>query len=341
MPQFLQVELTYACNSSCSFCYNPNHGKQLDESVRERILRRLNDYRLRHVQLIGGEVTLLSRLPQYLDALSDCSWRSLVTNGRIFVPELEGRVDEIYLSMHGTPQMHERITRALGSFSSIENSIVEYVRMGIRVHSDTVLTAANAECLRDVGRQARQLGMHTLFVNVFQPAGIGSHFEDALTPSLSQFRRAIDDMLWLRDDLGLSVSFGTSTPFCLDERLVTENLAFRCGTGQWFASVDPLGELRICNQSSRSYGNVLNTPLHQIWQSRVIDQEYRSLDWMQAPCTECPFQADCLGGCRIGDDGAPRIDPMVAANIDDLVKRDRLVRLRGRLRLTATTTHSG
>lgn len=311
LPKFLQFELTYACNSACTFCYNPNHKKQFDEDRRFSILRQLNRYRIDHVQLIGGEVTLLPRLPEYLDVLDNVRWRSVVTNGRILVRELAGRVNEIYLSLHGDEDSHERITNAEHSFKDIESSIDFYVGAGIEVQSDTVLTSQNYHLIYEIARIATGKGMSVLFVNVFQPAGIGRHFAEQLIPTVSQIREAITQMIAARDEFGIKVSFGTSTPFCLDERLITENLAFTCGVGAWFASIDPMGEFRICNQSAKSYGNILDRPLHQIWHSRQLNEEYRLGNWLQKPCNSCIFRMDCLGGCRVRDDGSTRVDPIV------------------------------
>ena len=311
LPRFLQIELTYACNSACTFCYNPDHHRQIDDDLRFRIIDEINGYGIKHVQLIGGEVTTLPNLPKYLDRLPDIKWKSLVTNGRIFVPELEGRVNEIYLSLHGNKETHETITKAKGSFEIIEESIKRYVAFGIAVQSDTVLTSRNYTEIFDIAERAKELGMSTLFVNIFQPAGIGSYFQDGLTPTVWQIRSAITQMIRAREELGINVQFGTSTPFCLDERLVPEGLAFTCGTGTWFASINPQGELRICNQSAKSYGNILDTPLNQIWHSREIDSEYRSLSWLAEPCQSCVFRLECIGGCRINDKGVARLDPVL------------------------------
>lgn len=328
LPRFIQYELTYACNSACTFCYNPNHGKQPDEQICEAVLDILNYYRLHHVQLIGGEITLLPALPTYLERLKDIRWRSIVTNGRIYVPELVGRVNEIFLSLHGTAEIHETLTQAKGSFDIIQDTIKKYVSGGIVVHSDTALTKVNAHLIYEIAVHAATLGMKTLFVNIFQSTGIGSYSSADLAPSIFQIRDAITQMLRARDEVGIDVQFGTSTPFCLDERLVTEGLAFRCGTGDWFASIDPWGEFRICNQSARSYGNVLDKPLHEIWHSYPINKEYRNLGWIGDPCYSCVFQCECLGGCRIEGTGKPRVDPIVVRDKDYLISQERLKELK-------------
>jgi len=326
-PQFLQYELTYACNNSCVFCYNPSHKKQPDDAIRFAILDGINEYEIRHVQLTGGEVTLLPNIQAYFERLPNVRWRSFVTNGRIYISGLEGLVDEIYLSLHGDAETHEQLTRAKGSFATIVASIQKYIASGITVHSDTVLTSLNSDKIYTVAEYVASLGMHTLFVNIFQAAGTGSDSASMLTPSIDQIRQAITQMLEAQTNLNIEVKFGTSTPFCLDERLITEGLAFKCGTGDWFASIDPWGELRICNQSSKSYGNVLKEPLHKIWQSKNIS-EYRNLKWLEDPCSFCPFFKQCLGGCRVdGTNGSYRVDPMIKRFKDKLVSRERLKEL--------------
>lgn len=324
LPRFLQIELTYACNSHCTFCYNPNHKTQPDDDRRGKILDAVNSYRISHVQLIGGEVTILPNLPAYLDRLRDVGWRSVVTNGRNFVPELAGRVNEIYLSLHGDSEVHEAITRAKGSFEIIESNIRKYVDFGIDVHSDTVLTRVNAHQIFNIAAKAAELKMKIMFVNIFQPAGIGSYSTLDLSPTIFQIRDAITQMIRARNELGIKVMFGTSTPFCLDERIISEDLAFRCGAGDWFASIDPWGELRICNQSGRSYGNLLDRPLHEIWHAREITEEYRDLGWMEEPCNSCVLRKECLGGCRISDAGSPRLDPIVERDKQHLLPQAQL-----------------
>jgi radical SAM protein with 4Fe4S-binding SPASM domain len=255
-------------------------------------------------------VSLLPDLPEYLDALAHVPWRSIVTNGRKFRDDIQGRLDEIYISLHGGEAMHETLTSEPGSFKVIEDNIKRYVDWGIVVNSDTVLTKYNAKEIFDIAKRAQDLGMQSLFLNIFQPEGLGSLRPD-FSPSLSQIRDAITQMIRARDELGFPMYFGTSTPFCLDERLITERLAFRCGAGEWFGSITPAGEFRICNHSTHSYGNVTSTPLNKIWHLKKIDDEYRNRRLASEVCDDCSFFEICRGGCRINEAGSYRVDPIV------------------------------
>lgn len=327
LPKFVQFELTYACNSSCAFCYNPSRKKQSDESVIINVLNELNRYRLDHVQLIGGEVTLFKdRLPYFLSLLNQVKVCSMVTNGRVFIPETIDYLDEVYISIHGDESMHESITRAENSFKSIQRTITEYVKSGIIVSSDTVLTRLNYKQMLEICKYASGLGMKNIFVNIFQSAGLGARKEDDLVPSLDEIRHAIGQLIEAKKTLPLNIHFGTSTPYCLDERLIENDMTFTCGTGSWFASINPWGDLRICNQSTKDYGNILQDDLGKIWHSQAIDDEYRNLDWLNVsePCRSCVFKSDCLGGCRINDKGEARIDPIVIREQANLVPQARL-----------------
>ena len=275
------------------------------------ILSEINSYHIGHVQLIGGEVTLLKELPEYLRLLPKVQWKSIVTNGRKFRSDIEGLVDEIYISLHGESEQHEIITNEPDSYRVIEENIKKYVSWGIDVNSDTVLTKYNADQILPIARNASELGMKRLFLNIFQPEGIGSERPD-YSPSLEQIRSAITQMIEARDRLGIEMYFGTSTPLCLDERLITEKLGFRCGAGSWFGSINPSGELRICNHSTKSYGNVVDAPLNKAWHSKSIDDDYRNADLKDDICSKCPALDICRGGCRINEDGVYRVDPIVS-----------------------------
>ncbi len=323
LPKFLQVELTYACNSRCAFCYNPTHEKQQDVNKINSILKELDSFSLRHIQLIGGEVTVLKELPDYLSNLKNTKWRSIVTNGRLFREDIKGLIDEVYISLHGDKPTHEEITGATDSFEHIVENIRRYVKWGVEVNSDTVLTKYNYGQVYEIAKKAYELGMKRLYLNIFQPEGIGSKRPD-FSPSIIQIRSAISQMIEARKAFGIEMYFGTSTPFCLDERLITDKLAFRCGAGEWFGSVNPNGDFRICNHSTKAYGNVLSTPLNTIWHSKTIDISYRNANLQNDICDNCSFKSQCLGGCRIDESGKYRVDPIVSRDHAELLQKEKL-----------------
>jgi hypothetical protein len=65
------------------------------------------------------------------------------------------------------------------------------------------------------------------------------------------------------------------------------------------------------------FGNVLETPIEDIWTSQKIDDVFRTLKWVEEPCSSCPVVDDCGGGCKV-DEGCPSGELCIDRNIRGL-----------------------
>jgi radical SAM protein with 4Fe4S-binding SPASM domain len=164
--------------------------------------------------------------------------------------------------------------------------------------------------------------MESVFVDRFEDGGLGSQRAEELKPSLAEFRIALGQMIKGRDDFGIPVGWGTAIPFCLDSRLVKENMTADCGAGVTFAAVNPKGEVRTCNQSERVYGNILVESMGDIWRKPALD-EFRGLTWVEKPCLGCRVLHECLCGCKVDSSSA------ATYSVDYAVRGNTLFRVPG------------
>jgi len=300
IPHLLHIEMSYACNSKCIFCYNPYRESPVDYSKIDKIVKSVHRSHIPHVYLIGGEPSLLitEKLNQYINLLSERSSVTIVTNGLIYKKGLSDKLACIGIPIHGNRETHETLTNNKGGYSKTIRTIKNYVKDGFDVRCIPVLMSANYNQMYNVIKVAKELGMESVFVDRFESGGIGSQIADKLKPSFSQFREALNQMIKARDDFNIPVGFGTAIPFCLDERLIKENMWADCGVGVTFGAVNPDGDFRICNQSSVVYGNVLKEPIEKIWNKKRID-EFRDLRWVKQPCRSCLFLHCCTCGCKV------------------------------------------
>ncbi|NMC51628.1 radical SAM protein [Candidatus Kuenenbacteria bacterium] len=298
----MHIETTYRCTSDpgCVFCYNPLRGVPFNETKMDKIIQSIYDSWVPHVYLIGGEPSLLGvgKLNQYINLLARRSSITIVTNGLIYLQGLSRRLACIGIPIHGNKTTHERHTRFPGGYDKTIENIRQYIQDGFDVRCIPVLTAWNYDQVYEVIKLASQLGMESVFVDRYEDGGLGSQMSNVLKPSLEQFQIALGQMIKARDDFGMPVGFGTAIPFCLDPRLITENMHSDCGAGITFAAVNPDGDVRVCNQSIKVYGNVLLKPIEAIWQSKEL-QEFRDLSWVTEPCRSCPVLSECLCGCKV------------------------------------------
>jgi AdoMet-dependent heme synthase len=300
VPHLVHIETTYACNQNCRFCYNPNRNMKIDRAVIDNIVRLIFEAWIPHVYLIGGEPSLLGtkKLNEYIELLSQRSSVTIVTNGQFYLKDLSDKLACIGIPMHGINEAHDFLAGKNGSFKSAIKSVERYVKRGFDVRCIPVLTKTNFNQMYDIIGLAKRLGMESVFVDRYEDGGIGSLRSLELKPSLEQFRTALGQMIRGRDDFGIPVGWGTAIPFCLDERLITENMFADCGAGITFCAINPKGEVRLCNQSERIYGNVLREPMNEIWHKPELS-EFRDLGWVEKPCLGCAVLPDCMCGCKV------------------------------------------
>lgn len=300
IPHLLHIEMSYACNSKCIFCYNPHRKSPINYSRIDKIVDSVYRSHIPHVYLIGGEPSILktSKLNQYIDLLSKRSSVTIVTNGLIYKENISSKLACIGVPIHGNKKTHEILTDNKGGYNKTIGTIKKYVRDGFDVRCIPVLMSTNYNQIYEIIRTAKELGMESVFVDRFESGGIGSKVAGKLKINSLQFKEALSQMIRARDDFNIPVGFGTAIPFCVDERLIRENMWADCGVGVTFCAINPDGDLRICNQSDISYGNVLEEPVKEIWNKREMD-DFRDLRWVSRPCKNCPLLLYCTCGCKV------------------------------------------
>ena len=240
----------------------------------------------------------VEQLNEYINFLSVRSSVTVVTNGLLCLKGLSTKLACVGVPIHGDKETHERHTTKKYGYKKTIKSIKYYVGQGFDVRCIPVLTAWNFDQMYEVIKTAKQLGMESAFVDRFEKGGLGCKQSEELEISLKQFKIALGQMISARDDFGIPVGFGTAIPYCLDERLIKEDMFANCGAGITFAAVNPDGEVRICNQSEIVYGNILKESLEEIWAKKELNT-FRDLSWVTEPCISCSVLHDCLCGCKV------------------------------------------
>ncbi len=314
MPWFVQYELTYSCNAKCVFCYNPFRGKIPSFSKIEKILFNLKKEEIPHIQLTGGEISTLPYINKVFELINqfENSVFSIVTNGYLKL-NLPSSILSVFVSFHGDFKIHQKLTGCNKEmYENLLKHIKEYINEGFDVNCDTILCKSNYNKLKEIAEIAYYLGFRRMFVNKFELGGIGSENREMLMLNINELKEAITQIVEINKKYrDFEILFGTSIPYCIDERIITENLYFACGAGEWSCAIDPEGNVRICNQGFRVLGNILKENLEKIW--KRVD---RSLRYLKDPCKSCPLNGICKGGCFVHN-----INGEEVLDIDYIVER--------------------
>lgn len=306
IPHLCHIELTYACNERCIFCYNPEHAKLGDLSAIDRLIRSVAESQIPHVYLIGGEPSLLpvEKLNEYIELLAPHSSVTIVTNGLRRLEGISNKLACFGVPIHGAnAETHEFLNQTPGSFAKTLETIRCYVAEGHDVRCIPVLTGYNFDQMYDIIGIAADLGMESIYVDRYEDGGVGSVNSGKyhLKPTAEQFRTAVGQIVEAKHDFrvfGGRVGFGTAIPYCLDERMITAGITSDCGVGTYFCAINPKGEFRMCNQSQLVFGVLQDEPIEVIWNKPALDV-FRDLSWVAEPCRSCELLLDCTGGCKV------------------------------------------
>ena len=298
-PLSYAVELTYACNNSCSGCANvlsSQHDQELSDW--QRLFDRLAppDNRQRYVQLFritGGEPTLhpeFAQIVEYIDSFGIS--HVTFSNGRWQKPDEILRLFQgctnfigVLVSLHGsTAAAHSAfIERDATAFTETCANIKMAVAAGIEVFTNTVLTKYSCEQVEEIITLSQQLGAGYAVFNRYlgQP--------HLLEPGEGQLRAAVQLIEKLQHD-GVPCHVGDCVPPCF-----VKNSSLGSNSGIEHCIISPQGFVRPDNLTSYTFGNLFEQTIEEIWQSEQADW-YRS----QIPglCLECVELPRCRGGCR-------------------------------------------
>lgn len=306
IPHLCHIEMTYACNAKCLFCYNPERAKLGDLTVIDRLVRSVAESQIPHVYLIGGEPSLLpaEKLNEYIEILSEHSSVTIVTNGLRRLKGISSKLACFGVPIHGAnAETHEFLNRSRGSFTKTLETIRHYVSEGHDVRCIPVLTGYNYDQMYDIIGIAASLGMESIYVDRYEDGGVGAtnSADHRLKPTRDQFHTAVGQIIQAKRHFavfGGRIGFGTAIPYCLDERMVINGITANCGVGTHFCAINPQGEFRMCNQSQLVFGSLPDEPIEAIWNKPSLDI-FRDLSWVSEPCQSCELLLDCTGGCKV------------------------------------------
>jgi MoaA/NifB/PqqE/SkfB family radical SAM enzyme len=151
-PLSVHLEITYACNWRCVFCYNPRHHDRVRLSAAEwdPVLDDLRDLGTLTVTLTGGEPLTH---PEFFAIASAVRARRfalrIFTNGALVTDETARRLAaldplSVEVSLHGAdPAVHDGATGRPGSLQALWSGVDRLRAAGLTVVVKTPLTREN------------------------------------------------------------------------------------------------------------------------------------------------------------------------------------------------------
>lgn len=288
------IELTRACNLSCTHCLN-NSGvagpNELTFDEVADIINQLSNLKAREIRFTGGEPTIDRAIYRYISHASALGIRtSIGTNAVAITPEVSHKLKQAGLtkaivSLDGNEDSHDAV-RGPGSYRRSVRGVIALRDAGVNVRINAVAMRSTYNGLEDLAKTCAELRV-SLFVRRFIPSGRAKE-------SLSEFLNRVEYQE-LKKILREHIEQGVVEGHHLGEAHGS------CSAGTTGFGINPNGEIYRCGfldaQGDQSFGNIRNTSLSVSWQRMqgpALHDQLKNLvedvnnDFPERPRTNCP-----------------------------------------------------
>lgn len=247
-------------------------------------------------------------------------------------------IQSVDISLDGmNPATHDRIRNVKGSFDLAVAGIKNCVEYGDfnEIIVNTTLTRSTVQEIPEIYEFVKDLGVTRYYVSRILPVGRGKNFLEfdvsrdekieILNFLYNKFLGAIHGGEIVCLTRGMTYfsricyenSGGTLFPACeiltgyekdheqyfggrLPDMIVQMREYFSgCATGLNYCGLDPTGAVLPCAPAAHiKLGNLLETPLEDIWNNHPVFKTVRQREKVQGTCSICQAKEYC-GGCRL------------------------------------------
>jgi MoaA/NifB/PqqE/SkfB family radical SAM enzyme len=336
LPSHIVFEVTTACQCDCLYCYTPwkssrnsyptNGHMELPEIIQifEGLKREIP---LKSVAISGGEPFLRPDLYKIVSYL----WSShigvvIVTNGMLLTGENIDRTSgatnyELPLLSY-RKEIHNQMMNA-DSFDRIMQGMKNLDKAGAKFAIAFIATKLNYKDLETTIQLAIAMGAMGVLYNRMNAGAWNYQYLLQLFPAVSMIKENLETLEEMASKYKILISCSIPIQPCLIDVSQYKHVRFGfCPLGgeNSYFTIDPVGNLRVCNHSSTILGNLRETSFLELFRHPYV-QKFRTL--MPDGCLSCApgIRDQCHGGCKMAAqecyDSFKDYEPFVQLNLNE------------------------
>lgn len=305
-PVFAALHITTYCEGDCAFCYITEKGaprQHGDLETLKRIVDRLAEAGIQTIELVGGNPSLY---PHIVELLQYCQQAGLevaiLSNTHYYqyasIEKITPYVTALETTIHGLPEFHDSFTHH-GAYANVIANLRAWQQCkrpeqgtGITLN----FTKANCAHIFETITKILHQGIKVDYVQVQRIGPHGRATDGSWKLTLDEVITAYRQIARLSDELGIRAEVVDAFPLCLLPEEVRQ-YAGRCDWGFGTCAVFMDGSVSRCAVARRDLGNILETPLTEIWINHPELKEFRAKKYLRDECQRCQLLEACGGGC--------------------------------------------
>ncbi len=316
----LDFESTLQCTHNCMYCYNAwkNHGGVIPAELNTKdtidmLETAFQEIHPKRFVFSGGEPFMRSDLRELIQFVHTKKIPiNIISNGALLEEDdfcfcKQNGVELFEFTLLSSDKMiHNELTRTKSDFSAFDN-VIWATQKALQYHFSVVhvfvATHKNLKTLPETLELSYALGVRTFLLNRFNPAGEGAkHLQELqITPlELTEGLKQAEKFAIKHPTFHISCAINIHP--CLVNLLQFPHVKMTgCGIGlkQKLFTLDPIGNIRLCNFAASSIGNIRQQSFIQIMQSQLATDFISS---HPSFCNGCDKLSTCQGGCKASAD---------------------------------------
>jgi len=312
----LQWHVTECCNLRCSHCYQDSYTRNelnfkqlLDilaqyKSLLNTFSQRLSHPVHGHINVTGGEpfarndfMDLLEIFAQHRELFSF----AILTNATFIDADIAKRLQQlkpryVQISIEGTEQTHDSI-RGAGNFKQTLAGLAQLRKVGIYTAISFTAHRRNYKEFPAVVKIARQHKANRIWSDRLIPQGNGANEYVLTAEETRDFFQLMHDSQKSAQKSWFNRTTEVATQRAL-QFLISGGKPYHCTAGESFLTIQSNGDVLPCRRMPIVVGNVLQTPLLQLYDKTDLFQQLRNPELVSQGCEGCFYQKLCRGGLK-------------------------------------------
>ena len=309
-------ESTIRCNLSCAHCRRVESDDTVESDMTTAQASQLIDQlaQMGHQQnsmpilvFSGGEPLCRSDLFELIrEAGSKGVKCALATNGTLIDQTMAEKIkaapiERVSVSLDGaTADIHNKLRKLVGSFEAAVKGAGYLRQYGVPFQINMTVTRYNVHQMDDIFVLAKELGAVAVHLFMLVPVGCGEEFAEEDMLSADEYEQLLQQVTQKEFGGRLEVKVTCGPHY---ERVIREQKAGQrrtskgCLAGSGVLFVSHSGDVFPCGYLPVHCGNILQTPLAEIWNNSIDLARMRDTHQLKGKCGVCGYRAVC-GGCR-------------------------------------------
>jgi PqqA peptide cyclase len=294
------------------------------EEIKDVVIRLQEELPVDTIGLSGGEPFLRPDLPEILSFIAGQGIAPvIITNGTLITKEL------VDATIHSTStyqitllsykkEIHDRLAGRTGAWDAAVQAMVDISKAGGNIAAVFVATKLNYQDLFRTAELALVLGAKVIMYNRINLGAYNMHFADELLPTPAMIRENLNSLEQIGEKYGIQSAASVVLEPCVvplkEYKFVHVGFCPLGGEDSYF-TIDPVGNIRVCNHSPVILGNIRKDSIREIFLNHPYVCDFRTI--YPDECTACPPELKdvCRGGCKAASEQCygtmTKVDPFV------------------------------